>query len=207
MKIPPRPGLCRVFVLFSMDGHIYVIFIEKENRKREKAMKQERKITIYHASDHAIEEPYLPWEMHEFGRGFYTWINKDWAIEYAKRSGLKVVNKYELDLNAIKHKNEVISDYWTMILVNTYGRTIDEWNEINHEFELIDPELDAINAAGFNDELLGLFRDLIQEKIDKTEFTNAARSMDLPREMVILTPKGLNALSYQGTIILPDNEE
>ena len=152
---------------------------------------------LYHGSNMIIEKPEILKPSHalDFGPGFYTTLNRDQAVDFARKvvlrkGGIPVVNEYEIDCDTAFELCDVLK--------------FDELNEIWLDF--VCSCRDGVNVAEGRDFVFGpvanddVYRTLTlyrEGELSKDETLARLKIKQLYNQLVFATEKALTFIRFK----------
>ena len=160
---------------------------------------------LYHGSNTVIEKINLakgrPFK--DFGKGFYLTTIEEQAVFMAKRTcrifhGSPFVTKFEFDDETLKNSGLNVKKFdapttdWAMFVLNNRNRTFMDFTDENSNH---DNKYDIVIGAVANDDIVLLFRDFSNGRIDMNALANGMKYKKLSNQYSFHTDKAVSLLT------------
>jgi hypothetical protein len=158
-------------------------------------------MTLYHGSSVIVDKPLLVEHNRflDFGPGFYTTLNKEQAVKFAKKvmfrnkAPASWVSVYEFDSEKAKNQLKILTfdfpgeDWLDFVCQNRSGK----YNGIQY---------DVVNGPIANDDVLPTIRLYENGFLSQQQAIEALKVQSLYNQFVLLTGKALALLAFQEAI-------
>ena len=155
--------------------------------------------TLYHVSDQILKDPvsmHIP-ETREYGGGFYTFLNKQDAIDFAKKTGRHVINSYHFNIKRLQ--NTWITKLHQAILTTMFLNMEDLYIT-----ELEDPSVEVTRLQYDDYFVVPMLQDGMKELEQKWKIcempidqcVDLAKEMPFVQTLVLKTPKAIKRLEW-----------
>ena len=155
--------------------------------------------TLYHVSDQILKDPvsmHIP-ETREYGGGFYTFLDKQDAINFAKKTGRHVINSYHFNIKRLQ--NTWITKLHRAILTTMFLNMEDLYMS-----ELEDPSVELTRLQYDDYFVVPMLQDGMKELEQKwkacempiDQCIDLAKEMPFVQMMVLKTPKAVKRLEW-----------
>ena len=153
---------------------------------------------LYHVSDVVVEKPDLQHyaQAYEFGKGFYLFVNREDALEFAQDRGLDVLNVYRFNAEGLTAKSVTLEpeprkwlDYVTLHYIDedTPFGTVEEFFE--------EADVTIVEGNGVSMQLLPALSKFAVGGSEEP-VVERARALHLPLVVMIRTEEALDALTF-----------
>lgn len=169
--------------------------------KSETEKRPELNYTLYHVSTKELRNPktdFVPF-MHEYGRGFYTFLNKKDAILFGRQTGRTVLNQYRFNIQGLTNRcfeeaNEYALTNMFLIANDDY---VSELREGTHPYLIDLREDDCTSGPRLSKSL-----EALKEKWDACEMpieqcADLAKEIPMEQIMVLRTPAAFSRLVFE----------
>lgn len=170
------------------------------------------KLTLYHGSDHIIEEPDIKKgkKHNDYGRGFYCTEDLELAKEWACKTGKEgFVNEYELNTADLAILNLNSNGYtilnWIALLLKYRTFTLD--NEIQRQakdyiinnFSIDTSKYDIIIGYRADDSYFSFAESFVSNTLPLSTLNKALRLGNLGEQVALVSEKAFKSISFKRT--------
>ena len=175
-------------------------------QKNEKITRPKLDYILYHVSEKELQNPrmdYVP-STHEYGRGFYAFLNKNDAVLFGRQTGRNVLNQYKFNIKNLSNRCfEELNEY---VLVNMFLIADDDYiNELrngSHEYLIDLREEDCISGPMLSKSLEALKQKWNDCEMPIQQCADLAKEVPMQNIMVLRTPIAFGRLMFEKSEII-----